>query len=237
MRADGRRPDELRPVSIDCGVQRFADGSALIRWGETHVLCAASVEEKVPPFRLESGGGWITAEYSMLPGSTRPRKSRRSGGRESEIQRLIGRALRACCDLDQIGPRTITIDCDVLQADGGTRVAAITGGYVALSLALRALRDQGLLAEDPLRWPVAAVSAGVVNGEAVLDLPYEEDSCAEVDMNLVMAGTGALIEVQGTAEGAPFSREQLDRMVDLGWRGIAQLNDLQTEALATPPTR
>ncbi|MBW2537458.1 MAG: ribonuclease PH [Deltaproteobacteria bacterium] len=233
MRADGRAPDQLRPVSITSGYQQFVDGSALIKWGNTWVLCAASVEESVPPFRLASGGGWITAEYNMLPGSTRPRKPRRPGGREKEIQRLVGRSLRAAVDLDRLGPRTITVDCDVLQADGGTRVASITGGYVALALAIKRLQKDGLLAEDPSRWPVAAVSVGVIDGEPRLDLPYEEDSRAEVDLNLVLAGTGDIIELQGTAEGAPFSRDQLNALLDLGWRGIEQLCDIQTEALSS----
>ncbi len=232
MRDDGRTADQLRPVSIECDFQRSADGSALIRWGETQVLCAASVEDSVPPFRIDSGGGWITAEYNMLPGSTRPRKSRRSGGREKEIQRLIGRALRAAVDLDQLGTHTITIDCDVLQADGGTRVASVTGGFVALSLVIARLRARGALEVDPVRWPVAAVSVGVVAQELLLDLPYAEDSRAGVDMNLVMSGRGDLIEVQGTAEGAPFSRPQLEHLLDLGWLGIQRLCDIQTEALA-----
>jgi ribonuclease PH len=232
MRRDNRSPDALRPISITCGFQRSAAGSALIEWGETRVICAASVEDIVPPFRADSGGGWVTAEYSMLPGSTSPRKERRAGGREKEIQRLIGRSLRAAIDLDRMGPRTITVDCDVLQADGGTRVASITGGYVALALAIRGLRESGALDSDPLLWPVAAVSAGVVDGEVVVDLPYDEDVRANVDLNLVMSAEGKLIEVQGCAEHEPFSRDQLDGLLDLGWRGIQELVALQREALA-----
>ena len=213
------------------GFQRYAEGSVLIDWGRTRVLCAASVEEVVPPFRAASGGGWVTAEYSMLPRSTLTRKSRRVGGRETEIQRLIGRSLRAAVDLMALGPRTVTVDCDVLQADGGTRVAAVTGGFVALALGLLRLRAEGRLSVDPLRHPVAAVSVGLCAGEALLDLDYGEDSKAEVDMNLVMTSTGRFVEIQGTAEGQTFDRAELEALQALGWKGIASLCALQQHAL------
>jgi ribonuclease PH len=233
MRADGREPDALRPVTLITGFQQFAEGSVLVRWGSTQVICSASVEQAVPPFRLDSGGGWVTGEYAMLPRSTTTRKPRRHGGRETEIQRLIGRALRAAVDMDRLGPRTIWVDCDVLQADGGTRVAAITGGYVALALAVHKLIDEGALAGEPspLLDPVAAVSAGIVDGVALLDLPYEEDSRAEVDMNLVMTASGRYVEIQGTAEHEPFDREQLDALCRLGWSGIRQICALQARAV------
>jgi len=230
-RADGRRADQLRPVTLVTGFQAFAEGSVLVRWGQTHVLCAASVEETVPPFRLASGGGWVTGEYAMLPRSTSTRKGRRHGGRETEIQRLIGRALRAAVDMDRIGPRTIFIDCDVLQADGGTRVASITGGFVALGLALQRLVRDGLLSEIPITERIAAVSVGVVDGVALLDLPYEEDSRAEVDMNLVMTAGGRYVELQGSAEHEPFDAGQLEQMCRLGWQGIERLCVLQQQAL------
>jgi ribonuclease PH len=222
-------------ITFTTGYQRFAEGSALIDWGETRVLCAASIEETVPPFRLASGGGWVTGEYSMLPRSTLTRKPRRQGGRETEIQRLIGRALRASIDLAALGPRTITVDCDVLQADGGTRVAAITGGFVALSLAVNKLREKGLLKRDPIIEQVAAVSVGIVNGHPLLDLRYEEDSRAEVDMNLIMTSSGRFVEVQGTAEGSAYDRAQLDALLALGWLGIQRLCTLQTVSLKTTP--
>ncbi|MCB9554979.1 MAG: ribonuclease PH [Deltaproteobacteria bacterium] len=231
MRSDGRTTDQLRPIEIETGFQASADGSALIKWGQTVVLCAASIDESVPPFRLDSGGGWLTAEYNMLPGSTSPRKRRRTGGRETEIQRLIGRSLRAAFNLDRLGPRTLTIDCDVIAADGGTRVASITGGFVAAMLAINKLRERGQLTQDPLLSPVAAVSVGIVDGQCLLDLPYSEDSQAEVDMNLVMTADEKLIEVQGAAEGAPFSREQLLELLDLGTAGVSQLCKLQRQAL------
>ena len=231
MRKDGRKADELRPLKMSPGYLMHAAGSVMIDWGNTRVLCAASVEEKVPPFRLDSGGGWITGEYNMLPASTNTRKARRHGGRETEIQRLIGRSLRAAVDMDRMGPRTITVDCDVIQADGGTRVASITGGYVALALALRKLRAEGLLEEDPVVEPVAAVSVGIVDGKLLLDLPYEEDSRAEVDLNLVMTAGGRFVEVQGTAEGEPFERSQLLELCDIGWAGIQQLCEAQARAV------
>lgn len=231
MRSDGRGPDELRPIKLQTGFQRFAEGSVLIDWGETRVLCAASVEEGAPPFREASGGGWVTGEYNMLPRSTSTRKPRRHGGRETEIQRLVGRALRAAVDLDALGPRTITIDCDVLQADGGTRVASITGGFVALALALEQLRRLEKLTGDPIREAVAAVSVGVIGGLPLLDLPYVEDSGAEVDMNLVMTASGRFVELQGTAEHHTFDRDQLHTLCDLGWAGIRRLCALQALVL------
>jgi ribonuclease PH len=231
MRKDGREPNQLRPVRIVTHFQRYAEGSALIEWGETRVICAASVEEIVPPHRVGSGGGWVTGEYAMLPRSTSTRKPRRHGGRETEIQRLIGRALRAAVNLDALGPRTITVDCDVLQADGGTRVAAITGGYVALALAVARLRDEGCLVVDPIVERVAAVSVGVVGGVPLLDLPYSEDSEAGVDMNLVMTSSGRFVEVQGTAEHQTFDRGELLVLCDLGWAGIQRLCALQARAV------
>ncbi|MGZ3406252.1 MAG: ribonuclease PH, partial [Polyangia bacterium] len=205
-RPDGRRPDELRPLTITPDWLKDPEGSALIRAGETWVICTASVEEKVPPFLKDSGKGWVTAEYAMLPRSTNTRSGRQPGGRGKEIERLIGRALRASIDMSKLGQRTITIDCDVLQADGGTRTAAITGGYVALALACRRLVTKKLLAKSPLLHEVAAVSVGVVDGEARLDLPYVEDSAAAVDMNIVMTADRKLVEVQGTAESGTFDR-------------------------------
>jgi ribonuclease PH len=233
-RPDGRRPDELRPTEITTGFQRYAEGSALIKTGETWVLCAASLSETVPPFLQGRGTGWITAEYAMLPRATHTRSERGGGGRAREIQRLIGRALRAAVDLDALGPRTLTVDCDVLQADGGTRTAAITGAWVAIALALRRLVAAGQLAsvEAVLREPVAAVSVGVIDGEIRLDLPYAEDSRAEVDLNVVMTAAGSLIEVQGTAEGRPFGRPALDHMLDLATAGITELCRQQRSALA-----
>jgi len=233
-RPDGRANDELRPISIEVGFQKYAEGSALVRAGDTWVLCAASVEEGVPPFLADRGVGWVTAEYAMLPRATHTRSGRAPGGRGKEIQRLIGRALRAAVDTGALGPRTITVDCDVLQADGGTRVAAITGAYVAVSLAARALAARGLLPAGArvMREPVAAVSVGIVDGEPRLDLPYAEDSRAEVDMNVVMTRSGRLVEVQGTAERDPFSRQQLEALLDLAGRGIARLCEAQEKALA-----
>lgn len=232
MRIDGRKNDELRPIKITSQYQDGPHGSVLIQWGNTWVICAASVEESVPPFRLKSGGGWITGEYNMLPSSTSPRKSRRQGGREKEIQRLIGRGLRAAVDMALLGPRTITLDCDVVQADGGTRVASLTGAYMAMALAISRLQKDGLLDRSPIIHPVAAASIGIVGGVPLLDLPYEEDSRAEVDMNVVMTGAGDLVEIQGTAEGAPFSRTQLNELCDLAWSGIERLVALQGRVLS-----
>lgn len=236
MRADGRAYNGLRPVTLLTGYQRYAEGSALIEFGDTRVLCSASVEDSVPPFRKGTGSGWITAEYSLLPRSTLVRSSRESsrgkvGGRTHEIQRVIGRCLRSVVNLDAIGERTVWVDCDVIQADGGTRSAAITGGYVALTLALRKLRKEGFISEDPLLSQVAAVSVGVVDGEAMLDLVYSEDFAAAVDLNVVKTGDGRYVEIQGNAEGEPFDRKQLDELLGLAGDGIEMLLEYQREAL------
>ena len=228
MRFDGRRPDQLRSLEIIPHYQKHAEGSALIKLGDTWVLCAASVEEGVPSWMKGKGTGWLTAEYAMLPRSTHTRSKRDPGGRGKEIQRLIGRSLRAAVDLALLGERTIAVDCDVLCADGGTRVASITGAWIALALAIDKLVKDGKLANHAaLKPPVAAVSVGVVNGEVVLDLPYEEDSKADVDMNVVGTEDGTLIEVQGTAEHGTFDRKQLDAMIDLATIGIKQLAMVQ----------
>lgn len=218
------------------GFVKHAEGSGLIEMGNTRVLCTASVEDKVPAFLKDTGRGWVTAEYGMLPRSTHTRMEREAargkiGGRTHEIQRLIGRSLRAVTDLDALGERSVWIDCDVLQADGGTRTASITGAYVALAIALRRLRAQGSLARDPIRGAVAAVSAGVVGGVECLDLCYEEDSKAEVDMNFVMTSGGRFVEIQGTAEAAPFAKSQADRMAALAWSGIRRLLRAQQATL------
>lgn len=231
MRPDGRSPAQLRPLEIVTGFQKHAEGSALIKLGDTHVLCAASVEEGVPSFLKGKGQGWLTAEYAMLPRSTHTRSKRDPGGRGKEIQRLIGRSLRAAVDLEHLGERTIHVDCDVLQADGGTRCASITGAWVALALAIHKLVKNGVLPNaNALRPPVAAVSVGVVGGEVVLDLPYLEDSKADVDMNVVGDEAGKLIEVQGTAEHATFDRQQLDAMLDLALVGIKHFTLAQRQA-------
>jgi ribonuclease PH len=236
-RIDGRSADELRPVTMTPGFIRGADGSVLIEVGLTRVICTATVEEGVPLFLRDSGRGWVTAEYGMLPGSSTTRIARESvrgriGGRTHEIQRLIGRSLRAVIDLAALGPRTVWIDCDVIEADGGTRTASITGGYIALALATRRLRERGLITAEPLRDSVAAVSVGVVAGTALVDLCYVEDSKADVDMNVVMTGTARYVEIQGTAEAAPFSAEQLDHLRSLGAAGIARLTEIQRGVLA-----
>jgi ribonuclease PH len=236
MRGDGRRPDELRPVTITPNVNKYAEGSVLIKMGDTHVLCTASVEESVPPFMRDRGEGWVTAEYSMLPRSTGTRSAReasrgRLGGRTMEIQRLIGRSLRAVTDLPNLGERTIWLDCDVIQADGGTRTASITGAYVALHLALQHLLQQDLIAQIPLKDVVAAVSVGMLQDIPYLDLNYPEDSTSDVDMNIVMTGSGNLIEVQGTAEGEPFSQESLLDLLALARQGINQLVEAQRAVL------
>ncbi len=223
MRPDGRRLDELRALSIIPDYLKDPEGSVLIKAGDTWVVCTASVENKVPPFLKDSGKGWVTGEYAMLPRATNTRGSRGQNGRAKEIERLIGRSLRASIDLAALGSRTITIDCDVLQADGGTRTASITGGWVALSIACKRLMAAGQLAKNPIERAVAAVSVGIIDGEARLDLPYVEDSLAEVDMNVVMTGDERLIEVQGTAEHGTFDRAQLDRMCDLATVGVRQL--------------
>lgn len=236
MRADGRQHDMIRPVTITPHVNKYAEGSALIAMGDTQVLCTASVEETVPAFLRDKGEGWVTAEYAMLPRATATRSARESargrlGGRTQEIQRLIGRSLRAVVDFAQLGERTIWLDCDVLQADGGTRTASITGAYVALHLALQGLVAQQVLAVVPLRDCVAAVSVGMLGGLPHLDLNYLEDSTSEVDMNVVMTGSGALVEIQGTAERQPFAEEQLLQMLTLARQGIAQLVAAQRRTL------
>jgi len=237
-RADGRRPDQLRPLRFQNHFAPHATGSTLIEWGHTRVICGVMVDETVPRWMKEQNvtGGWITAEYSMLPYSTQPRKARditkgRLDGRSQEIQRLIGRALRAAIDLEKIGPRTICVDCDVLQADGGTRTAAITGAFVALSLAVRRLMAEGKLKENPLQHGVAAVSMGIVGGQALLDLCYTEDVAAAVDFNLVMNAAGEFIELQGTGEEAAFSEAQLAQLLALGKTGIRALLAAQQAAL------
>jgi ribonuclease PH len=235
-RTDGRRVDELRTVRITPGYVPYAEGSALIEMGQTRVICSASVEERVPPFLRNRGQGWITAEYAMLPRATFQRTQRETGrggpsGRTHEIQRLIGRSLRAVADMTIMGERTITLDCDVLQADGGTRTAAITGAYVAFALAARRLLRAGKIARNPVINQVAAVSVGIVNRVPLLDLKYDEDSKAEVDMNIVCTGDNRFVEVQGTAEGAPFGREEMDQLLALAALGIERLIRIQQEAL------
>jgi ribonuclease PH len=232
MRADGRLAEQLRPTRITPNFLLHAEGSVLVEAGKTRVICAASVEDRVPPFRRNSGKGWVTAEYGMLPRATTTRSQREStagkvGGRTQEIQRLIGRSLRAVTRLEEIGERTITLDCDVIQADGGTRTASITGAFVALVLALHKMRENDLIRTMPVQDYVAATSVGIVDGEPLLDLAYVEDSRAEVDMNIVKTGAGLFIELQGTAEALPFGREALNRLLDLGDTGIRQLIALQ----------
>ena len=237
MRKSGRSPGDLRPIEIIPNYLRHPEGSALVAFRHTRVIVTASVEEKVPFHLKDTGRGWVTAEYGMLPRATHTRGGReaargKQGGRTLEIQRLIGRSLRAATDTARLGQMTITLDCDVIQADGGTRTASITGAWVALALAVRKLRKEGKIKKDPLLAPVAAVSVGIIGGTPMLDLDYEEDSSADVDMNIVANADGALIEVQGTAEGKPFARATLDQMVDLGLAGIAQLIEAQKRALA-----
>jgi ribonuclease PH len=232
MRADGRLAEQLRPTRIVPNYLIHAEGSVLVEAGKTKVICTASVEDRVPPFRRNTGKGWVTAEYGMLPRSTSTRSQREStagrvGGRTQEIQRLIGRSLRAVTKLDEIGERTITLDCDVIQADGGTRTASITGAFVALAFALNRMREQDLIRTMPVHDYVAATSVGIVEGEPLLDLAYSEDSKAEVDMNIIKTGAGLYIEVQGTAEALPFGREALNRLLDLADTGIRQLIALQ----------
>jgi len=238
-RPDGRAPDQLRPVVITTGVQSYPEGSASVSFGQTQVLCAASVDTSVPRWLAGKGKGWVTAEYAMLPRATFERSARESargkvGGRTHEIQRLIGRALRAAIDLRGLGEHVVTLDCDVLQADGGTRTASITGAWVALSLALDRMVERGLVTARPRLDPLAAVSVGIVDGEARLDLPYAEDVRAETDMNVVMAGDGRFVEVQGTAEGAPFHRSELDAMLALAEKGCRELFAVQAAALPQP---
>lgn len=238
-RADGRSLDEMRPVSITRGFTTNPAGSVLVEFGNTRVMCTASVEERIPRFKVGSGEGWLTAEYSMLPAATHDRMPRESmrgkvKGRTHEISRLVGRSLRAAIDLSQLGENTIALDCDVLQADGGTRTAAITGAYVALADAVAALRERGVLTGDPLLPPVAAVSVGIIDGRVCLDLPYEEDSRAEVDLNVVMTESGNFVEVQGTGEAGTFSRDQLNAMLDSAEIGCRQLIAAQKAALESP---
>jgi ribonuclease PH len=233
FRGDGRLPGELRPVAVELGLQKWAEGSCLIRLGGTHVLCAATIEDRVPPHLRGKGTGWVTAEYSMLPRATADRTPReaavgRIGGRTHEIQRLVGRSLRGVVDLSKLGERTVTVDCDVLQADGGTRTASITGGYIALAVALT---RYGM--GRHLRGHVAAVSVGIVDGRPVLDLDYAEDSHADVDFNVVGTDAGTYVEVQGTAEGAPFGRDGVNDLLDLADAGLAQLFEAQARAIAT----
>jgi len=233
MRPDGRRPDELRPLTITPDFSKYAEGSVLIAAGETQVICTASVEEKVPPFLEGKGKGWVTAEYAMLPRSTHTRSGRNPGGRGQEIQRLIGRALRAAVDMKALGPRQITVDCDVIQADGGTRTAAITGGFVALALAVRRLRAAGKISanRDPIKQAVAAISAGIIEGEARVDLPYAEDSSADADCNFVMTDQGGYVEIQATAEKDSFSPAQYSELVALAAGAKKTLFAKQREAL------
>jgi ribonuclease PH len=235
-RALGRSVDALRPVNIEMAYLRHAEGSALISFGDTRVLCAASVETRVPGFLRGTGSGWVTAEYGMLPRATHTRSDReaargRQGGRTMEIQRLIGRSLRAAVDLKKLGEQTITIDCDVIQADGGTRTAAITGGWLALSMAIEVMQRKGLMPTSPVHTQVAAISVGILEQTSLLDLEYTEDSVAGVDANVVMLGTGQLVEVQGTAEGEAFTRRDLDGLLDLAERGINVLFEEQRAAL------
>ena len=236
MRPSGRAPDAMRPVTLEPGIAKYAEGSCLAKFGDTHVLCTASVEERVPPFLRNTGRGWVTAEYGMLPRSTTTRTDReaargRQSGRTQEIQRLIGRSLRAITELSRLGERQIRIDCDVLQADGGTRTAAVTGSYVALHQACQHLVSAAVLAELPLRDSVAAISCGVIGGSAVLDLDYTEDSKAETDANFVLTGTGGIVEIQATAEAAPFDEALFAEMLRLARSGIAELTRRQRATL------
>jgi ribonuclease PH len=236
MRTDGRKANELRALKITPSYIKTADGSVLIEMGATRVICTAKLEERVPPFMRNSGKGWITAEYGMLPGSSQERIGRESsrgkvGGRTHEIQRLIGRSLRAIADLKSLGERTIWVDCDVIQADGGTRTASITGAYIALAEAARGWLHRGIINSDPIKETVAAVSIGIIDGKILLDLCYEEDSKADVDMNFVMTGSGKFIEVQGTAEQAPFTRKQMERMAEIAQAGIKELLKAQKKVI------
>lgn len=237
IRRDGRQPTDLRPVVVERGYTKMTPGSVLIRAGDTVVLCTASVDESLPPWMKNETRGWVTAEYNMLPGSTAPRKSRERGGkvdgRTTEIQRLIGRSLRAVVDLEALGPRMITVDCDVLQADGGTRTLSITGGWIALADAVASLSPQLTSGKPVFRSNVAAVSLGRVAGELLLDLDYSEDSRAEVDANIIMTGAGEYVEIQGTAEGRTYSRAQFDELLELASAGIERLTGLQREALGS----
>jgi len=235
VRPDGRQNNELRPLTFERDFTEMALGSCLVSFGRTRVLCTASVNDRVPPWLRNTGQGWVTAEYAMLPGSSPERVRRKTSGRSQEIQRLIGRSLRAVVDLDALGEREVTVDCDVLQADGGTRTASICGGYVALHDAFTRLVASGEIAANPLNDELAAISVGIIEGEVRLDLPYIEDAAAEVDFNVVMNGSGHFVEVQGTAEGATFNREQLDGLVDMAASGITTIVEAQRAVLAQPP--
>ena len=238
IRSDGRRVDEIRAVKVTRPFTKYAEGSVLMEMGETKVICTASIEEKVPPFLREKGQGWVTAEYSMLPRSTHDRMPReasrgKQGGRTLEIQRLVGRALRAVTDMTKLGERTIWIDCDVIQADGGTRTASITGSFIALADAVKTLQDKNLIQQQPLKDYLAAISVGKVKNDILVDLTYDEDSTAEVDLNLVMTGDGRMVEVQGTAETEPFGKQDLDAFLNFGWTGIQTLIKRQKELVGT----
>jgi len=240
MRPSGRAADQLRPVSLETAVNKHAEGSCLVRFGDTQVLCTASIEENVPPWLRKSGKGWVTAEYGMLPRATTTRTNReaargKQSGRTQEIQRLIGRSLRAVTDLSGFGERQIKIDCDVIQADGGTRTAAITGGYVALHLAFQHMLEVGALTAIPLRDQIAGVSCGIYQGAQILDLDYQEDAAAQADANFVLTGAGDIVEIQMTAEEEPFSRDRFDTMLGLATGGIAELTALQRQALGLDP--
>jgi ribonuclease PH len=240
MRQDGRKPDELRPITFERDYTEMAAGSVLVSFGRTKVLCTASIDDDVPRWMRGRGSGWVTAEYSMLPGSSPERVGReaakgKQSGRTQEIQRLIGRSLRSVCDMKALGERQVIVDCDVLQADGGTRTASICGGYLALHDALTRVVQTGGISRHPLVTACAAVSVGIIDGTPMLDLPYVEDSRAEVDMNVVMTGDGRFIEVQGTAEGLPFERRELDELIALAEGGIRELTALQEEMIADPP--
>src|SRR5215469_7414542 len=237
MRPSKRAPDELRPVSLVPGAAKHAEGSCLVKFGDTHVLVTASLEESTPPFLRGTGRGWVTAEYGMLPRSTHERMRReaaqgKQSGRTQEIQRLVGRSLRAVVDLTALGERQIVLDCDVLQADGGTRTASITGGFVALHQCISFMQKTGMVTKPAIKDHVAAISCGISKGTAVLDLDYEEDSSAETDANFVLTGSGGLVEIQGTAEGAPFTDDQLAHLLRLARKGVAELIELQKKALA-----
>ncbi len=237
-RIDGRRRDQIRPVKVTRNFTKHAEGSVLIEMGDTKVICTASVEEKVPPFLKGKGSGWVTAEYAMLPRATHDRSPReavkgKQGGRTLEIQRLVGRALRAVIDTTRLGERTIWIDCDVIQADGGTRTASITGAFIALADAMTVLKKKDLVKKNPLTEYLAAISIGKVGGQVLVDLAYEEDSHAEVDLNLVMTGAGQYVEVQGTAERTPFNKRDMDEFLDLGWGAIRELVELQKSLIGS----
>ena len=234
MRSDGRAYDELRAISIECSPNRYAEGSALIRVGETHVLCTVSIQEKVPPWLQGRGNGWLTAEYALLPRSTHTRTPRKhaQGGRAQEIRRLIGRSLRRAVDLDLLDGRTLIVDCDVLQADGGTRTTSIIGGYIAVALAMQTLIADKGIPKQALLPPIAAISVGMVEGQTCLDLAYEEDANADMDLNVVMDAVGRFVEVQGTAESTPIERDKLDALLNLASRGIETIIDIQREVLA-----